>query len=79
MLIISITFSIIFESIEKNPLNLSPPKSSATKPNGPFGPLVTTIHIFSILVSKQLKISAVGGTESGGIKNGSSKPPITQA
>ena len=69
----------IFESIVKKPLNLSPPKSSATKPNGPFGPFVTTIHIFSMFVSKQLKISAVAGTESGGIKNGSSKPPITHA
>ena len=48
-------------------------------PNGPFGPFVTTIHIFSIFVPKQLRISAVAGTESGGIKNGSSKPPITHA
>ena len=57
----SITFEMISEFDVKNPLYSWSPMSSATSPNGPLSPFVTTIHIGEILVPSQLITSADGG------------------
>ena len=73
----SITLSRIFEFDVKNPLYSLSPISSATNPNGPFSPFVSTIHIGEMFVPSQLITSAdAGGC---GANSGLMKLPIIHA
>ena len=73
----SITFERMSEFDVKNPLYSWSPMSSATSPNGPLSPFVTTTHIGEILVPSQLITSADDG--GCGANSGLLKLPIIHA
>ena len=73
----SITLERMFVFDVKNPRYSWSPMSSATNPNGPFSPFVSTIHIGDMLVPSQLITSAdAGGC---GASSGLIKLPIIHA